>query len=316
MIGFKSGKQIAVDGKKKIFIAPDTEYPEQGLNQSPLQRVDDKDLLRVFTKYKLSRDDVNLLTTFYSQTETSILDLKNSNWRLHQAFIDVEHLVLESLKTVYYGTKIKPLFSGRLAVCFQGSSNSGKTWMATDILNTPEYVNKKCYVISANANDPSLTKLNKIRKNKNNIFLNIDKITEPLNIKMFPKEDCILLIDDVFDSLGGHDPRKKIIADLVREVLTKGRHYKSKPSQIGMSVIIILHNPMQGAMLSSLFIECKTFVTFPSKNSSFTKKFLQNKLALSKKDMDPIFQEQKGRFLLFSIPKPQFCIAENFVRLL
>ena len=95
-------------------------------------------------------------------------------------------------------------------------------------------------------------------------FVDLQKVNEPLSLDMLksPGRKTLLFVDDVFDALSTRAgsvsaQRRLFIADLVQDVLTRGRVH-------GMSVWTVLHKPKGGKIkfTETLYNECSLVVVF------------------------------------------------------
>jgi hypothetical protein len=146
----------------------------------------------------------------------------------------------------------------------------------------------------------------------------VDKIGEkPLTIKDFPKDqDCILLIDDLFDAYSEQSPMRKTMADLVRAVLVKGRHHKARANQLGLSICVIFHHPHQGRASNSWHRELKDLVVFPKSNRASTVEWMRIKYSMKKSFLERLFTTATGRVVHFHLFNPMYVVAENLVELI
>ena len=130
----KNGRLIAQDKHLQVYLVPEEEYPKILPKGNALQLLDNEILLKeVFRKYRLKKEDIKMITSFYSQSDTTCIDVEN--WSLRQAFEKIEQLILRSLKTEYIvtGAKLFPHFSGRIALAVLGKTNTGKSFMSSEI---------------------------------------------------------------------------------------------------------------------------------------------------------------------------------------
>lgn len=321
MLGFDTGEPIAKT-KDESFQVTITKLQEFPLQKPPfnelLNMLEADELLAIFKRFKLKRDQIQLLTNFYEQTDNSTIDLEGK-WNLQKAFQHVEEKIMEKLKTKYRhsGSPLQPVFKGRLALGLQGASGVGKTYMAVSILCSEEFRNRKLYVFTPNPQDESLKRLKTDRPKNKTIFIDLEKLEDrPISMRDFDKsEENICLIDDVFDSLPESHPVRKNLSQLAKSILVKGRHHKKNKKQIGMSVVIIFHLPRQGRTSSAWYLELKDLVVFVKSNKASTVEWVTKKYHIPKKWLDQLFKETTGRFAHFHLHNPTYAVTSNIVEL-
>lgn len=307
------------DGELQVGIVPKSELPLQRPPQDEvLDLIDSETLLKIFRKFKLKRDQIEILTRFY-ENEDEVVNL-DGNYTLQKAFVEVEKTILDLLKNEFSTTqhKLKSVFKGRLALGLQGASASGKTWAAVDILCSEEYRNTKLFVFSAQPNDQSLKRLKTERPKSKTILIDVDKIGErDITLNDFSKnEDAIILVDDIFDAYPEKNEMRKTMVHLVRSILVKGRHHKSRRSQKGLGCVVIFHRARQGQTSNTWYSELRDIIVFPKSNSASTVEWLRSKYHLQKKFLDRLFKRVSGRGVHFHLHNPMYVVAENFVQII
>jgi hypothetical protein len=318
MLGFSESTGatlVATDGDFKVFHKKSEAYPEQRPPSDELLNLLSSDeLLDIFRKFKLKKDDIDKLTEFYNQSDVTTIDL-GGKWNLERSFRAVEAKILEKLKTTYFHKgKLFPHFEGRLSLGLQGPSMSGKSHMASSILLQEQFKNRKVYIFSTQPEDSSLQRLNQPPRSKSkNIFMDLEKINRPLKITDFPKEDAICFFDDVFDALPSNSDLRTNLSNLLKSILVRGRHHKKSKNGLGLSAIVVFHMPRQGRVSSSWHIELKDLITFPSSSKASTIDFLRQKYHMPKRELDYLFSMFKGRYFHLHLHQPLYCTAENLV---
>ncbi len=310
---------------RPYYYVPSQEYPDIQTTSDDLLSLLSPDwlLTNVFRKYSLSKDEIATLVDFFKRSnDQTSLEIGDS-WKLKRAFQTVEDRLLMKMKTCVIDSSLdlEPHHpsSFRTIVCI-APSGSGKTWVATSILLRPEFLKRKCYIFTTNERDSTLQRL-KQRSKRYNVWIDLDKIRRPLRLSDF-EEDCVLLVDDVWDGLGrgdksaGFDLRKSLV-NLCDEVMVRGRHH-TRGGGPGTSLILTTHVlASKGMDKQTLYTEAQNIYLFPSASSHTISSFMTNKLGIHRTDVRELMKSAHGsRFIMIYNNKPQVAIFKHGICLL
>lgn len=179
---------------------------------------------------------------------------------------------------------------------------SGKTYFVKQFLKLNRDKARPVVFISPFPDDESMKGLKDI------VPFDIDEIEaeleRPFTIDDFP-ENAIVVMDD----LEGFPKKKKIRLDDLRDkALTMGRH-------LGLSVISICHNPMDGNRTRTAIRESQYYVLFPQSNPRDTKVLLSTYAGYSTGMINEIVQSG-SRFVFVNKSAPRYWISSSKVRIL
>ena len=293
---------------QKIYWVPDQEYPLQTVKGNPLQLIPEEDLLKLFKKYGIKKKEIKKMLNFYEDPEELTMDIED-DFKLKLCFKSLEEMMLNALKSIYLDptAEIDVWHDPDLllSIAMIGASNSGKSFLAQQILNRPEFAKKKVYVFSQNPNDPSITSLKK--RGKYTIFVDLTKINSPLKLTRDVSPGSILFFDDILElrrgqNEDGHDLRRNLI-NLINQTMTRGRHHRKNKNSPGCSAVICAHLFKNGHDSRVLWNELQGgLYIYPSSSPHQIMDFLVKKIGMNKTDVQNILKFAKGsRWICFKI---------------
>ena len=287
------------DPNLKLYMTPDKE--DTDVDTSPENKI------KIFTNYlktdkKTSIKDIREMTdSFKAGLET------HPNPKLDRKYENATTFVYDSLKHFLQfppSTKIFPVVqkSKPYTIYITGMRGSGKTYFVKQFLKLNRDKARPVVFISPFPDDESMKGLKDI------VPFDIDEIEaeleRPFTIEDFP-ENAIVVMDD----LEGFPKKKKIRLDDLRDkALTMGRH-------LGLSVISICHNPMDGNRTRTAIRESQYYVLFPQSNPRDTKVLLSTYAGYSTGMINEIVQSG-SRFVFVNKSAPRYWISSSKVRIL
>jgi hypothetical protein len=314
------------DKGDEVFCAHNTDEdcPPACHTKNVLQLLTRDDWNSVVKKYRLSNAAIRKLRLFWSLGET---EFNTDSARLQWAFTDLEQTMLNRMKRIVRakrGVKFLPWHDATpnnhsvSNHMIMGNTASGKTTMACKLL-CRENSNGECWsknrdvvCFSMHPEDPSLAPARKKIGKKRWHDVSFSKIDGQLDISMLPK-GCLCIFDDCLEMQG--DFRCKVLHGLINQVMTTGRHWKSKNGR-GTEAICITHRGssrnLQTARLASRF-----WTLFPQGSKQQMVHILKSRLALTKRQISTMLENCKNsRYCTFDLHHPQKMISERHVQLL
>lgn len=287
------------DANLKLYMTPDKE--DTDVDTSPENKI------KIFTNYlktdkKTSIKDIReMVESFKAGLET------HPNPKLDRKYENATTFVHDSLKHFLQfppSTKLFPVVqkSKPYTIYITGMRGSGKTYFVKQFLKLNRDKARPVVFISPFPDDESMKGLKDI------VPFDIDEVEaeleRPFTIDDFP-ENAIVVMDD----LEGFSKKKKIRLDDLRDkALTMGRH-------LGLSVISICHNPMEGNRTRTAIRESQYYVLFPQSNPRDTKVLLSTYAGYSTAMINEIVQSG-SRFVFVNKSAPRYWISSSKVRIL
>ena len=308
---------------QSIFYVPDEEYPLQRIRGSPLQLINQDELLGLFKKHSLKKAEISKLINFYREPDETTLEL-GDDFKLRLCFKKLEEMMLNALKTTFLDPSAELQVYHNpdllLGIALIGPTAAGKTWMAGNILLRPEFAKIKCYIFTLNPSDPSITRLK--ARGKYSVFVDLNQITSPLKLTRDVSPGSLLLFDDIFslkrgENEDGHNLRKNL-TNLINQTLSRGRHHRKTKTSRGCSAIICAHLFKNAHDSRVLWNEVNALYVYPSSSPHQIKDFVIKKLGIHKRDVEAIMAFAKGsRHICFKISgKPMYATWETGMMLL
>ncbi len=312
----------------KIFFIPSDE------DDLPLQKLQNKQIFdlipperfhKLIKRWNLNKKEANLIKEFYSQKSDDIFDMsENDNYRLRAAFGEIESMLISILKGVYHkkGGDIHPWFNGSVYsdgstnhLAIQGASGTGKSTFINKLLGESQFQDSKVWVISSTPSDPVWKILKNNRKKRLTLFIDPEKIDQPLRIEDFMEKNkkVIVLADDILDTLSQRSNNKQAtvrnwLMNLFQEILVKGR-------VSNVMLFLVYHKPRQG--FTSIYEECSALLSFPRSNSNALVELLTRKLAINKKTVQTVLKRAgNSRYVLWKFTQPTCAIYSSGITLI
>ena len=287
------------DPNLKLYMTPDKE--DTDVDTSPENKI------KIFTNY-LKTDKKTSIKDIREMTESFKAGLEtHPNPKLDRKYENATTFVYDSLKHFLQfppSTKLFPVVqkSKPYTIYITGMRGSGKTYFVKQFLKLNRDKARPVVFISPFPDDESMKGLKDI------VPFDIDEIEaeleRPFTIDDFP-ENAIVVMDD----LEGFPKKKKIRLDDLRDkALTMGRH-------LGLSVISICHNPMDGNRTRTAIRESQYYVLFPQSNPRDTKVLLSTYAGYSTGMINEIVQSG-SRFVFVNKSAPRYWISSSKVRIL
>ena len=323
----KNAMLLASDenNETNLWFVKDQEYPTQTPRGDIMGLISADWLLKsIFKKYSLKRDEIKTLLNFYKDPDVMTLDV-GDNWRFRQALSSLEAKMVSVLKNRIRDPSANFVVNHdpktMLSLAFIGPSRSGKTTKAVSIICDDIRFNKrKCYVFTTNPTDPALLRLKE--RGKKTIFVDLDKITSPLDLKRDFPPGCLIFCDDVLDTLSRRDDAngfnlRKTLLHIVNQCLLHGRHH-AKKGQPGVSLFLCTHIIRGSQDTKVLHSESTNVYLYPTNSNAKIKDYLLKTVGLHKDDISNILKMSEGtRWLYFRInSRPLICIWKTGAYLL
>lgn len=187
-----------------------------------------------------------------------------------------------------------------------GSSGSGKSTIALKLIKNFKKDNPKhqVYVVSKLDKDDTLDKEKKL-------FHRLDVLSfkkDPIKIDEF--EDGSVIVFDDYESFQGDKILYNIIIGLLNDLCTLGRHK-------GLKIIICQHNVSNYSATRLVLQETTNIVIFPASVQQGTLKYLlQDKLGMSKEQVNKIKNERQSHYVMIYSHHPNFLLTEKEIKLL
>ena len=323
--------QIAVQGKgakRKPIFAVTSNYLRCKpciMSQQPSSLLDRSDWLKYIKRYRLSNKDIKRLKSVWALGSPNF---ESPNPRAVMAFKEIEEELVKRMRSNYRPNKgdIFPWFEmdkdnhSPNNCCLIASTSAGKTrWLnelATSVNSKGEnfITNRPIVCFSCHPGDPSLKEARAMHKRRwTDIDLN--KIDQPITLEMV-EPGSYLIFDDCMN-LPKHDPRTKVLYDLVNEVAVRGRHHRSKKGNgvRGCEFCLITHYGSD-KRLNMVRNASKYWVLFPQASRSQSVHILRTRLHRTKKQVEKLLDRcGDSRFCLVRMHHPMMCISSNHCEL-
>ncbi|NCX04317.1 MAG: hypothetical protein EBW68_00870 [Actinobacteria bacterium] len=287
------------DPNLKLYMTPDKDDTDVDTSL--------ENKIKIFTNY-LKTDKKTSIKDIREMTESFKEGLEtHPNPKLDRKYENATAFVYDSLKHFLQypaSTKLFPVVQRTkpYTIYITGMRGSGKTYFVKQFLKLNRDKSRPVVFISPFPDDESMKGLKDI------LPFDPDEIEQelgrPVTIEDFPEKAII-----VFDDLEGF-PKKKMVRldDLRDKALTMGRH-------LGLSVISICHNPMEGNRTRTAIRESQYYVLFPQSNPRDISVLLSTYAGYSNSMINEIIQSG-SRFVFVNKSAPRYWISSSKVRIL
>ena len=320
--------QIAVEGKNPVFVITSNYLKCRPciLPDRPDRMLRREDWLKYMRKYRLSNADVKKLRSVWT---LGAPNFESKNPRAMMAFKEIEELLLKRMRANYNPGRgnLMPWFAmaddnnSPDNLFLVGNTSCGKTThLAKMLTNVNKHgenwaTNRPIVCFSMHPDDPSLAPARKLLKKR---WLDIDLSKIASKIPLSAVDPGALVIFDDCLEMGRADPRRRVIYDLLNDLVVRGRHRKGKKGNArrGNEVAVITHYGSNRA-LATVRNACKWWCLFPNCSRNQSIHMLRTRLHYTKRETEALLDRcGNSRYAMFRHHSPQLIISSQHIEVI